>query len=138
MKRPYWFFKMKQRKNRIKKQYFVKVKKEEQKEISSPPFFTILNEEGTIRRFLNALHHDQTEQARACLSSKIELDLEDARTILGEDLEYKKVIRFSKEKQHYFHIVSIALGKKEEIFHLCLVQESDWLSPWKIICIQRG
>ncbi len=103
------------------------------------PFFSMLNQSGTLKFFVDALEKKNEEEARRYLSKMVagSVNLEEAYELFHSKNKYKYLFSFQEEKRSKVSTISIAIGKNEEIVHVKMVEEPDNHGIWKIIRIEK-
>lgn len=104
---------------------------------SNNPFFSILNESGVVKYFINAIVKNSEEEAKSCISKFVvdKVDLSEIYSLLGEKKQYKSLIKYNKNDNK--NTISVAVGSNDEIVHVKMIEEPDCNGNWKIIQIDR-
>lgn len=101
------------------------------------PFFSVLNERGTLRKFIDAVNKNKEDEARQYLSKLVSdtVDLKEAEDIFTKKNRYKCLFKLNEKKRPGISTVSMVV--ENEVINIHLVEEPDKVSSWKIISIDR-
>ncbi|MBO8435264.1 MAG: hypothetical protein IAC55_08105 [Tyzzerella sp.] len=106
------------------------------------PFFSIPNENGTVKLFLEALENKYFDEAMGYISKNVSqfLSFEEIYSVFEGIKSYKCLISVSKESP-FLKQVSIAVKRhskqKIEIINLKMINEPDNFGKWKIYQIEK-
>lgn len=130
--------------------FFLKVKQDsfiykklrlKNEEMYKKPYFSILNEDSTVKLFLDAILRDATEEAFCYMSRSIptNIDLMEIQGILNAGSDYKYLIKAdTNTKKKLCKTNSILIINEEcrnSIIHVHMVREPDRFGNWKIFGI---
>lgn len=103
------------------------------------PFFSITNEQSTVKHFLEAVTSSDAESARAYISKSFigEIDLTELRNTLEIFENYKFLGQPHLPGKSYTGSVLMFNKNRNSILKLHMVQEPDSYGNWKIYGIEK-
>lgn len=125
------------KRNNRKPELFCPEEKENQPN-SKSPFFMVLNERGTAKRFIDALNQNREEEAAKYISPGLlhEVDLKEIKNIFNKK-SYHWVTKMGLTKNHGMSNVAMAVGEDgfREIIEFHMVEDPYYHGRWRIVGI---
>ena len=107
------------------------------------PFFAFLNEDSTVKLFIDAVSGESPEEALAFISKSYvkHIDLLEIKNVLNHGLEYKYLVKAEIDKKNLNlktnSVLIINKDTRNSVMHMHLVREPDVFGNWKIYGIER-
>ena len=124
----------------------VKLKIDNARTSQNNPFFSVLDDDKTIKLFLDALANNRYEDAKAYISKRCsyEFDFQELSNFFDRTDNYKCLLNmpFSKAPKNckiksLLVMKTINNSKENSIIHLQMIEEPDKFGKWKIYGIEK-